>query len=35
MKERKFPILFELYLDEQWPEVLEKQECEVSEINSN
>ncbi|CAD8212532.1 unnamed protein product [Paramecium octaurelia] len=28
MRERKFPILFELYLDEQWPEVLERQDCE-------
>ncbi|CAD8185312.1 unnamed protein product [Paramecium octaurelia] len=28
MRERKFPILFELYLDEEWPEALEKQSCE-------
>ncbi|CAK57345.1 unnamed protein product (macronuclear) [Paramecium tetraurelia] len=28
MRERKFPIQFELYLDEEWPEALEKQECE-------
>ncbi|CAD8195723.1 unnamed protein product [Paramecium pentaurelia] len=28
MRERKFPILFELYLDEEWPQALEMQECE-------
>ena len=34
MKERKYPIQFELYLDEEWPEALEKQECEVCLNNS-
>ncbi|CAD8111943.1 unnamed protein product [Paramecium sonneborni] len=28
MKEKTFPILFQLYLDEEWPEALERSECE-------